>query len=68
MSRTHNYRGFTIARGDYQTTADNRLDGWYVDSVDADLCDRRGSGFATLAVAKAAIDDHHAAMSHAFGE
>lgn len=54
---THNYRGFRIARGSYQGTTDDRLDRWYADPVDADTLDRRGPGHATLADAKAAIDE-----------
>ena len=29
------YRGYWISRGAYQGTSDDRLDGWYVDKIDA---------------------------------
>ena len=55
MSKVHRYRGFTIARGDYVGTSDNRLDRWYIDEDGVDLRDRRGSGWRTLAEARASI-------------
>jgi hypothetical protein len=57
MSKTHTYRGFTIARGSFSGTTDDRADGWYADAIDADFNDRRGSGFRLLADAKAWVDE-----------
>lgn len=39
--------GFTVVRGDYIGTADNRADRWYIDKLDDPVIDRRGEGFAT---------------------
>ncbi len=54
---THTYKGYTITRGAYQGTTDDRMDRWYVQSADDEAIDRRGAGHATLADAKAAIDE-----------
>jgi hypothetical protein len=50
--RQHQYRGYTITRGSYQGTQDDRLDGWYIDDPSSNTADRRGRGFPTLADAK----------------
>ena len=56
MSRVHHYRGYTISRGDYLDTPDNRLDRWYVEpEASVEVC-RFGSGYQTIAAAEAAID------------
>jgi len=57
MTKTHTYRGFTIARGSFSGTSDDRAAGWYADVIDADFNDRRGPGFCVLADAKAWIDE-----------
>jgi hypothetical protein len=57
MSKARTYRGWNIERGAYQGTTDDRLDRWYVQHPDRDVIDRRGPGFATLAEARAAIDE-----------
>ena len=54
---THIHKGHRITRGDYQNTTDDRLDRWYIDPPGADIMDRRGPGFRTLADARAAIDE-----------
>lgn len=54
---THTYRGWTITRGAYQGTTDDRLDRWYIQRESDDVIDRRGPGHVTLAAAKAAIDE-----------
>ena len=50
------YRGYTISRGDYTDTTDNRLDRWYVEPDESTVVCRIGRGYATLAAAKSAID------------
>jgi hypothetical protein len=57
MSKTHTYRGWRIARGSFSRTTDDRADRWYADAIDADIYDRRGPGYRTLAEAKAAVDE-----------
>jgi len=39
--------GYTLARGDYTDTSENRLDRWYWDWDGESYRDRRGQGFAT---------------------
>ncbi len=39
--------GYTIRRGSYIGTPDDRLDRWYIERIDAPCVDRRGSGFRT---------------------
>lgn len=39
--------GYTIRRGSYSGTSDNRIDRWYVERLDASMVDRRGNGFAS---------------------
>ena len=51
-----NRHGFTISRGDYIDTPDNRLDGWYVEPEGSMVVCRLGPGYATITAAKAAID------------
>ena len=53
----HRYKDYTISRGGFQGTSDDRSDGWYVDHKGADACDRRGPGHRTLTEARAAIDE-----------
>ena len=43
--------------GPYVDTTDDRCDRWYIDPIDSDTWDRRGSGYRLLRIAKAAIDD-----------
>ena len=50
------YHGYTIARGDYIDTTDNRIDRWYVEPEDSPVVCRLGRGYATIAAAKSAID------------
>jgi hypothetical protein len=38
--------GYTISRGDYIGTSDDRADRWYI-SRDGDIYDRRGPGYRT---------------------
>lgn len=57
MSKTHTYRGFTIARGSFSGTSDDRRASWYADAIDADFNDRRGPGFRLLVDAKAWVDE-----------
>jgi len=57
MAETHTYRSFTIARGSFSGTTDDRASAWYADAIDADYNDRRGPGFRVLADAKAWIDE-----------
>ena len=56
MSRVHHYHGYTISRGDYLDTPDNRLDRWYVEPDTASVVCRLGLGYATIIEAKGAID------------
>jgi hypothetical protein len=53
----YRYRGWTITRGGYLDTIDDRCDGWYVDHADSDILDRCGAGYRTLADAAEAIDE-----------
>jgi len=39
--------GWTVGRGAYQGTTDDRLDRWYATRDGADLVDRTGPGYAT---------------------
>lgn len=55
MPRT--YHGYSIVRGAYQGTTDDRLDRWYVQHPTDTAIDRRGPGYATIAEAKRAIDE-----------
>jgi len=55
-STHYTYRGYTISRGSYVNTCDDRYDGWYVNSLDSDAYDRRGQGFPSVLEAKDAID------------
>ena len=50
------YHGYRISRGAYQGTCDDRLDRWYIDSIEADYLDRRGAGYRTTRDAKNEID------------
>ena len=56
MSRVHRYHGYTISRGDYIDTPDNRLDRWYVEPESSTSVCRLGRGYATIIEAKSAID------------
>jgi hypothetical protein len=49
--------GFTLHRGDYRNTSDDRADRWYFAHRDDTMVDRRGKGFATKADALNAIYD-----------
>jgi hypothetical protein len=64
-ARAHRYRGYSIARGSYRGTHQDRIDRWYIDAPAAALRDRSGPGYPTLADATAAIDDHLAARETA---
>jgi hypothetical protein len=55
------YRNYTLSRGSYTDTADDRSDGWYVDHIDNDSWNRRGAGYGTQQEAQSAIDDYLAA-------
>ena len=57
MAKTHTYRSFSIARGSYRGTTDDRASAWYADAIDADINARRGPGFRVLSDAKAWIDE-----------
>lgn len=57
-SRTHTYKGWSIQRGAYKGTSDDRADRWYIDDRTNTTVDRRGPGYATLTEATAAIDDY----------
>ena len=50
------HHGWTILRGGYVDTCDDRIDGWYIDPPDTDYWDRRGPGYRTLRDACEAID------------
>lgn len=55
---TYRYKGWTIERGAYSGTTDDRIDRWYIQSPAdqaSDTVDRRGSGFPTLDAAREAI-------------
>jgi hypothetical protein len=56
-SRTHTHRGYSIQRGAYYGTSDDRADRWYIDNQTTTVVDRRGPGYATLAEARVAVDD-----------
>lgn len=56
-SRTHTYRGYSIQRGAHHGTSDDRADRWYIDDQATTVVARRGPGYATLAEARAAVDD-----------
>lgn len=52
------HRGWTIERGAYQGTTDDRHDRWYVYRIDThNAVDRRGSGYRTRREALEALDD-----------
>lgn len=40
--------GYTLLRGGYVGTSDNRADRWYIDRNDTDCLDRRGPGYRTV--------------------
>lgn len=49
--------GWTIRRGSYHGTTDDRADRWYADRDDGDTLDRRGPGHPTReAAAQSALD------------
>ena len=56
MSKVHHYHGYTISRGDYLNTPDNRLDRWYVEPETATAVCRLGRGYTTMKEAQSAID------------
>ena len=58
MHRVHQYHGYTISRGDYLDTPDNRIDRWYVEPEASTVVCRLGRGYSTIAEAKSAIDGH----------
>jgi hypothetical protein len=62
MSKTIRYRGYTIQRGDYLNTTDNRADRWYAEREDSDVVDRRGQGYSTIQEAKVAVDEYLATI------
>jgi len=55
MRGLHRYKGYTISRGGYVDTPDDRSDGWYVDCEESRTADRRGPGYQSLDEARAAI-------------
>lgn len=55
--KKHTYKGYEITRGSYEGTADDRIDGWYIDDPENTTIDRRGSGHRTINEAKAQIDE-----------
>jgi hypothetical protein len=62
MSKINRYRGYTIQRGDYLNTNDNRADRWYAEREDSAMVDRRGQGYRTIQDAKAAVDKYLATI------
>jgi hypothetical protein len=62
MSRIIRYRGYTIQRGDYLNTNDNRADRWYAERADSDVVDRRGQGYSTIQDAKRGVDEYLATI------
>lgn len=59
------YRGYRIERGAFRDTTDDNRRRWYAYQDEADAIDRRGHGFATVELTKAAVDEVHAL--HALG-
>ncbi|HSV29422.1 MAG TPA: hypothetical protein VLL76_07680 [Candidatus Omnitrophota bacterium] len=47
--------GYRVVRGAYQTTADDRMDRWYIEHESDRVVDRRGGGYLTRAAALEAI-------------
>lgn len=45
-------RRFTVVRGSYQGTSDDRLDRWYIEDRESRAVDRRGQGFKRKADAQ----------------
>lgn len=45
-------RRFTVERGAYRNTTDDRLDRWYISDRLSSVVDRRGSGYRTRAEAR----------------
>jgi hypothetical protein len=43
--------GYSINRGSYQGTTDDRLDRWYIERDSNTMVDRRGGGFITKKLA-----------------
>lgn len=39
--------GYTVVRGSYQTTSDDRSDRWYIEHDSDRVIDRRGGGYPT---------------------
>lgn len=58
---TYTYHGWTIDRGCYQDTPDDRLDRWYIHAPESNLLDHRGPGYYSLTEARDAIDDERRA-------
>ena len=56
-TKIHRYRGWMIMRGAYYGTTGDRADRWYIDPQHAaGPIDHTGSGYVTLADARASID------------
>ena len=56
MASWKRYHNYTLSRGAYIETADDRINGWYIDRIDADTGDRRGPGYPSRKAAIEAID------------
>jgi len=66
MTKTEKtYKGYTLSRGAYSGTTDDRLDRWYIDRIESydsdgvrsNIQDRRGPGYRTQREAKDAINE-----------
>jgi len=55
--RNGKFTGYTLSRGSFISTPDDRLDRWYFEHEDATMVDRRGSGYATKLLAVEALED-----------
>ena len=51
--------GYTIRRGSYSGTSDNRIDRWYVERIDSSVIDRRGACFETNRAALESLKDNN---------
>ncbi len=43
---------YTVTRGNYSGTTDDRIDSWYIDDAESTTIDHRGPGFATRKAAE----------------
>lgn len=64
------YTGYSLGRGSFSTTCDDRLDRWYIEDDESRVVDRRGAGFRTRSDALYALheSDLERSMSHADDE